>query len=112
MGLLVTPGPATMCLEVYRKPYGFEPVTEFPVTVPRIRDAPRQHLNSGRDILRALIHYRMHVELAARDLPSDIYRIRFAGETIIDRWTGTALVGCDGEPAHVIDCGWFACPRR
>ena len=112
MGLLVMPGPATVCLEVAREPAGFEPATEFVVSVPRISttDASSKRATTGRDVLRAQIHYWMHVELAAKRLPSDVYRIRFAGETVIDRWSGTALVGCGDQPAHVVNCGWFACP--
>jgi hypothetical protein len=112
MALVAEPGSVQLLLEVFRDERRcFVPVGRVGVVVPAIHVTPDNSVETGSDTLRAFLHYRMNVALAEGLREDGVYRIRFAGETIVDRWRGGVLVGCQDIP-HVTDCGWFACPHR
>lgn len=107
--ILLFAGTAELRLEMRREEGGYDLVFPFIVSVPRIT-TPRPHsVDTGSDRIRAFLRREMHAALAVGRLGPGVYRVQHAGETVIDRWNGEAMIGCVGVE-HDVNCGWFACP--
>lgn len=110
MRLMASPGPTQLRLDIRRRS-GFELARWLDVVVPTILDTPGSTVETGRDRLRAFLYHCLGVGVNVGQREPAVYRIVFAGETVMDRWDGRVLTGCD-PGTHVIDCGLFACPYR
>lgn len=97
-------------LELQRE-HGFITVRALDLPRPMYADKVSR-LTTSRDLLRAWLHHQMHRALSGGCMEPGLYRVVYDGERVADLWTGKAMAGCGDQPAHVRDCGLFACPAR
>lgn len=116
MILAVEAGRARLALQTRNENEGFAPLTWFDVMVPDIEEALPQSAASTSDLIRSYLWNTLrHVLTYGLDnscwqqFRPGVYRLDYADESVVDRWDGARLVGCDGD--HAVNCGLFACPR-
>ena len=90
----------------------FDALECFTIPAPPNAMTPASTVGRGAEELRAHLRAWMFQALNGglrMRFPAGVYSVSYAGETVLDRWDGNVLIGCDG--AHATYCGIYACPR-